>query len=215
MNTNQIAHIAPLVGETARAALLLQAKALTYAWPGQAPLLHEASFIIPAGVSWVGGNEGTGKTTLLRLMAGELTPRAGTLHTSGPVFWVNPRDDGCDALTPGQCFDRVEQQHPALNRTLLDELVTELDLTQHLPKKLDMLSTGSRRKVWLAAAFASGASLTLLDQPFAALDKRSIALITELLNEASQHAARAWVVADFEAPQGVALASTVGLPVPM
>ena len=32
------------------------------------------------------------------------------------------------------------------------------------------LSAGTRRKVWLAGAFASGAAVTLLDEPFAALD---------------------------------------------
>ena len=58
-----------------------------------------------------------------------------------------------------------------------------------------MLSTGSRRKVWLAAAFASGAALTLLDQPFAAVDKASMRVMIEWLNGAAQ-AGRAVVVAE-------------------
>ena len=74
-----------------------------------------------------------------------------------------------------------------------------------------MLSTGSRRKVWLAAAFASGAALTLLDQPFAALDKVSMGVITELLQEAAGHPERAWVVADYVAPPGVPLAGQAQL----
>ncbi len=181
---------------------------LCFAWPGQPSLFSGLSFSVPPGVTWLGGDEGTGKTTLLRLMAGELQPQAGTLRTSGTVFWVNPRADGCDALTPGQCFERVAQQHPALDRALLQTLVNELDLTPHLTKRLDMLSTGSRRKVWLAAAFASGAALTLLDQPFAALDKTSMGLITGLLQDATAHPLRAWVVADYVEPAGVALAAT-------
>jgi ABC-type multidrug transport system ATPase subunit len=187
---------------------LLEARALSFAWPGQARLFDSVSFILPAGVSWLGGDEGTGKTTLLRLLAGELTPQAAAVHASGAVFWVDPRADACDALTPGQCFDRVAQQHPALDRALLAELVAEFDLAQHAAKRLDMLSTGSRRKVWLAAAFAAGAPVTLLDQPFAALDKPSMRLVTELLQEASTQPARAWLVADYEPPRGVALVAS-------
>lgn len=189
----------------------MQIQNLTFAWPGQPPLFSGLSFTVPPGVTWLGGDEGTGKTTLLRLLAGELRPQAGQLQGSGTVFWVNPRSDGCDALTPAQCFDRVAQQHAAMDRDLLDNLVQEIGLAPHLAKRLDMLSTGSRRKVWLAAAFASGAALTLLDQPFAALDKASAGLIGELLQEAASHPLRAWVVADYLAPAGVALAGTVNL----
>ncbi len=189
----------------------MQVHNLTFAWPGQPPLFNHLSITVPPGVTWLGGDEGTGKTTLLRLMAGELKPQTGTLNASGTVFWVNPRADGCDALTPGQCFDRMAQQHPALGRTVLDDLVRELDLAQHMAKRMDMLSTGSRRKVWLAAGFASGAALTLLDQPFAALDKTSMGVITELLQEAASHPERAWVVADYVAPADVPLSGQVKL----
>ncbi|MCA0211901.1 MAG: ATP-binding cassette domain-containing protein [Proteobacteria bacterium] len=189
----------------------MQIQNLGFAWPGQPPLFSRLDLAVPPGVTWLGGDEGTGKTTLLRLMAGELAPRAGTVQAGGRVFWVNPRADGCDGLTPGQCFDRVARQHPALDRALLHDLVHALDLAQHLPKRLDMLSTGSRRKVWLAAAFASGAALTLLDQPFAAVDKASMGVITGLLQEAATHPSRAWVVADHVAPAGVPLAAMIDL----
>jgi ABC-type nitrate/sulfonate/bicarbonate transport system ATPase subunit len=66
----------------------------------------------------------------------------------------------------------------------------------------------------LAAAFASGASLTLLEKPFAALDARSRALLSELLQEAAAHPARAWVLADYQLPETLAqvdLATTLDL----
>jgi len=47
-----------------------------------------------------------------------------------------------------------------------------------------MLSTGSKRKVWQAAAFASGAALNLIDDPFAGLDQGSINFVTQQLNQA-------------------------------
>ena len=84
-------------------------------------------------------------------------------------------------------------------------------LGPHLAKPGTMLSAGTKRKVWLAGAFASGAAVTLLDEPFAALDKASIGFVLELLDDAAAGSARAWVVADYEAPRGVPLAAEVDL----
>jgi len=84
-------------------------------------------------------------------------------------------------------------------------------MTQHLDKRLNMLSAGSRRKVMVVAALASGAAVTLLDQPFAALDLGSVRIIHEFLQEAADHPSRAWIVADYEAPNDMPLASVLNL----
>jgi energy-coupling factor transporter ATP-binding protein EcfA2 len=62
-----------------------------------------------------------------------------------------------------------------------------------------MLSTGSRRKVALAGLLACGATLTCLDQPYAALDQASIRVIRAFLQDMADHASHSWVVADYEA----------------
>ena len=118
------------------------------------------------------------------------------------VFWVDPRTQAFDALTPQAYWDGVRKQYPAFDGALLAELAEAFALAPHLPKSLYMLSTGSKRKVYLAAAFASGAAITLLDEPFAALDKASIELVLELVREAAAMSTRAWVVADYTAPRG-------------
>jgi energy-coupling factor transporter ATP-binding protein EcfA2 len=94
---------------------------------------------------------------------------------------------------------------------VLATCVDGLALAPELNKQLFMLSTGSKRKVWLAAAFASGAALTLLDMPFAALDKASIRFVLALLEDAAADPARAFVVADYAAPAGVSLAGVIDL----
>lgn len=190
---------------------LLQLQDIHFGWPGQPPLFNGLSCAVPPGVTWVGGDESTGKTTLLRLMTGDIAPLRGMVRVEGSVYWVNPRDDGADALTPSQCFDRVAAKHPALDRTLLADLVRALDLSPHLAKQLHMLSTGSRRKVWLAAGLASGAAVTLLDQPFAAVDKASMRVLTQWLQDAAQDPVCAVVVADYETPQDVVLAASIQL----
>jgi len=61
------------------------------------------------------------------------------------------------------------------------------------------------------AALASGAAVTLLDQPFAALDLASIRILHELLHEAAEHPSRAWIVADYEAPSDLPLSCVLNL----
>lgn len=174
--------------------------------------IHNLSHAWPPGVSWVCGDEGTGKTTLLRVLAGEVTPNAGTVHTpDGGVFWVNLQDPEHDETTVQACWDRLRARYPQWRDALQDELSHALDMDTHRHKRLFMLSTGSRRKVMVIAALASGATVTLLDQPFGGLDLPSVRVIKEVLREASTHASRAWIVADYTAPQDVPLASVLSL----
>ena len=205
----------------AAASVVLQARSLGFAYPKQPALFTNWSLDIAPGVTWVGGDESSGKTTLLRLLAGELSPNSGSLQVNGIPFkeqaqvyrsqiaWVDPRTQAFDALTPQAYWESLRKQYPAFAEDLLTDLIDGLALEPHLPKSLYMLSTGTRRKVFLAGAFASGAAVTLLDEPFAALDRVSIGLVLELLQEAATHPSRAWVVADYVAPPGVSLAASV------
>jgi energy-coupling factor transporter ATP-binding protein EcfA2 len=72
-------------------------------------------------------------------------------------------------------------------------------LRPHLEKSLSMLSTGSRRKLALVGLLACGATVTCLDQPYAALDSASIKVLREFLNDMSDHPTRSWVIADYQA----------------
>ena len=174
---------------------LLTIKALT-----QGPI-QNLSFTWHAGVSWICGDESTGKTTLLRLLAGDMQPTAGqVLAPEGGVFWVDLQDAAHNTTTVQACWEALRPRWPKWNEALLQDLVHELDMERHQDKRLNMLSTGSRRKVMVVAALASGAAVTLLDQPFAALDLASIRIIQEFLFEAADHPSRAWIVADYEVP---------------
>lgn len=203
---------------------ILTALQLGFATP-ERTLFTGLSLHLSTGVTLVCGGENSGKTTLLRLLAGELTAHAGTLSINGiclkdqpvaykeQVFWVAPRSDAFDQLIVADYFTAAQRIFPHFDAQLLAGLIAGLSLTEHLNKALYMLSAGSKRKVWLAAAFASGAAVTLLDEPFAALDMASIRFITELLADAAQHSGRAWVIADYEAPKGLALAGMIDLDV--
>ncbi len=75
-----------------------------------------------------------------------------------------------------------------------------------------MLSTGSKRKVWLASALASGRALTLLDEPTGGLDAASIRGLWRWLADIATQPGRAVVVASSERVGRVPLAATIDLP---
>ena len=204
---------------------LLQAGKLSFRYPGKfgAPLFDGFCLDLPAGVSWLTGDEGSGKTTLLQLLAGELTAANGQLRILGTrladqrqtyqqqVVWFNPRDTALDPQTARQVFVELAARHPAFEPEALAQHIEGLSLTPHLDKALYMMSTGTRRKVLLAAALAAEGAVTLLDQPFMALDRPSIDYLLDLLTQAAQRPNRAWLVADYQAPGDVELASVIRL----
>lgn len=203
---------------------ILQADSLSFSYTQQSgtALFSQLSLRFACGVSLICGDEGRGKTTLLQLLAGAL-PMSGQVHVKGvslaenreayrrQVAWFDPRDAALDQQTARQIFAVLPQNHPKCDLKALQEHIEGLSLTPHLDKALFMMSTGTRRKVLLAAALAAHAPVTLLDQPFMALDRPSIDYLLKVLAQAAQQPDRAWLVADYEAPENVALAGVVNL----
>lgn len=199
---------------------VLHVKGLRFGW-AELPLFNGLSFDIPPGVSLVRGDDGSGKSTLLRLLAGAQNADAGSIAIHGihlderhdayrhQVFWIDPQTEAHDALSAKGYLDSLSHHYPNFNAQALTELVQGFGLGPHLAKPMYMLSTGSRRKVWLTAAFAAGTPLTLIDQPFAALDAPSIRFLRGLLQDAADHPSRAWLLADHEVPEGIPLKQTV------
>jgi ABC-type transport system involved in cytochrome c biogenesis ATPase subunit len=212
---------------------VLQARGLCFAYPQQAPLFDALNLDLLPGVTCLQGGDGRGKTTLLRLLAGELPAQAGQLELQSPdpqvspptglalhrepqryrqqVCWIDPRTTEFENISAQAFFESRASLPPGLEADTLKLLIAGLSLTDHLDKPLYMLSTGSKRKVWLSAALASRATLTLLDDPFAALDQPSIRCVIAQLKIAAQSATRACVVAHYEALADVPLAATLSL----
>ena len=201
---------------------ILEVKGLGFRYPERVLFTDWSASLFP-GVTLVLGGDGRGKTTLLRLLAGDLPSDAGELCIHGvnlkthpqnyrrQVFWTEPRTHAFDQITPVEFFDLQRSTHTGFDDGMLALCLQGLALKPELHKQLFMLSTGSKRKVFLAAAFASNAALTLLDMPFAALDKASIGYALSLLDDAAAYPSRAFVVADYAAPAGVRLAALIDL----
>jgi ABC-type multidrug transport system ATPase subunit len=184
--------------------VLLEAEGLSFSVGGRL-LLHPLSFTLGPGLHFVAGGEGRGKTTLLQLMAGTLQAQSGRLHRlASSVYFENPGHPDDDPTPARAWLDSLRPRFVNWDVTRATEAIDGFGLAEHIDKPMFMLSTGSRRKVGLVAALASGAALTLLDAPFAALDAASCRRLVTRLAQAAEDLRHAWVLADYELPAGLA-----------
>lgn len=161
---------------------LLSLQQVRFAFPGWPPTVDGADLEVEEGAfHCLVGRSGCGKTTLLKLAAGLLTPDAGRVvfsprvpATIGPgigfVFqapnlleWLRVLDN---VLLPVTLHRRPTDAEQARARQLLEQL----GLGVHVHKYPRQLSGGQQSRVALARALLLQPALLLLDEPFAALD---------------------------------------------
>jgi zinc transport system ATP-binding protein len=150
-------------------------------------LLHGLNFSIKAGsfVALLGAN-GTGKTTLIKLLLGKLVPQVGSIsiHGQNPRFI---RDWSKVGYVPQRAvFDR---NHPAT----VKELVVEPKICEHLgirdlfDKQFKQLSGGQQQKVLVALALRHNPDLLILDEPTVGMDERSCKQFYDVLDHLRIH----------------------------
>lgn len=194
----------------------LEVRDLGFAWPGQAPLFAHLTASLAPGLALLSGDEQRGKTTLLQLLAAEIRPQAGAMRLAEQDIGVGHAGLRLDMtrpdLDPVLVADWLRGQVPeGPARDRLDDHIDGLSLGEHLHKGFYMLSAGGRRKVGLAAVMALQPPLTLLDQPFAALDLASIRYLTDWLREQALATDRLVLLADYEAPLDLAISQRIDL----
>ena len=74
------------------------------------------------------------------------------------------------------------------------------------------LSSGTQRKIFMAAALASGATLTLIDEPLGGLDRASIQYLQEALAARAADTQRLVLVAHYEVLPGITWDAVIDLP---
>lgn len=172
---------------------------------GEHRVVKDFSANIPCGLTILQGDESTGKSTLLKLIAGSLSPSSGSIEypaqlqhvgsavSSEQIFVVGDQAEDWEQKTPSAFFEYCRSMYRGMNTQRLNALIDAFGLREHVEKTLFMLSRGSKRKVWLTAAFSAGAPVTLIDDPFIALDVQSVRTLKTLLNESAQWTDRALI----------------------
>ncbi len=147
---------------------------VSFGFPGGTPLLREASLDVAHGdhVAITGPNGG-GKSTLLRLLAGELTPDAGRLRLGGGVVAGYLAQDRRN-LDPERTVLDTARRFAAHDETAIRAFLHLFLFEGEEPlKRVGDLSLGQQVRLELACLVLQGCTLLLLDEPVNHLDVES------------------------------------------
>jgi ATP-binding cassette subfamily F protein 3 len=130
------------------------------------------------------GKNGKGKTTLLSLLAGELTPRTGEVLYNPKTKVAYFGQTNINRLDPqktveGEILDVMSEHNRRAARTLCGIMMFEGDAAL---KKVSVLSGGEKSRVLLGKLLVSPANLLLLDEPTNHLDMESIDSLLEAIS---------------------------------
>lgn len=160
-------------------------------------MFNRLNFVLHAGeLLYVHGANGSGKTTLLRALCGLAWPAAGEVRWTGTeirrlgdeyhgrIIYIGHLNGIKDELTAFENL-RVSGRMrgvAAVEERALDALHRmELDTCAELPGKV--LSQGQRRRLALARLLLDDSTLWILDEPFNALDVKSVGRVQTMLGE--------------------------------
>ncbi len=184
---------------------MIELESITHAYEKGEPVLRDISFRAGGGEKIVlFGANGTGKTTLLKILNGLIFPESGTFRYKGTpidkrtlgerdfhrrfrreVVYLFQNPDSM--LFNPTVYDEIAFGPRQLGMSGIDERVRrwagELGLSARLDKTPFHLSGGEKKKVCLAALLALEPEMLLLDEPAANLDPRTTGWLVDFLQE--------------------------------
>ena len=177
---------------------------LHFSWPGGREIFSGVSLDIPKGkITAIMGPSGTGKTTLMRHIGGQLKPNSGSVNFQGlevpslnrKALYKARRRMGMlfqsgALLTDLSVFENIAfpvREHYSFSESMIRDLVLlKLELVglrgayNLMPSEL---SGGMARRVALARAIVLDPSLMMYDEPFTGLDPVTLGTIVSLIKE--------------------------------
>ena len=166
---------------------MLEAKHLQFSYTEE-PLIEDVSLEIEKGerVAIIGKN-GRGKSTLLRLLGGDLTPQKGELEFSDNTrigYFGQTHVDRLDGKH--MIEEEIALANPYLNYTEIKGIAGAMMFSGTLSaKKISVLSGGEKSRVLLGKIVAKPCNLLLLDEPTHHLDIESIEALIDALEDFS------------------------------
>ena len=160
----------------------LQLEALHFAYPDRGEVVRDVCLqLAPGEIHCLIGRSGCGKTTVLKLAAGLLTPQQGQVQLQGCTVQQPTSDMGFVFQSPTllhwlSVLDNVLLPHSlhglgtADQRAHGEQLLAQMGLAALRDDKPQQLSGGQQSRVAIARALITRPAVLFMDEPFAALD---------------------------------------------
>lgn len=146
---------------------------------GDRLLFARLSFALQPGEALqLAGSNGIGKSSLIRIVAGLLSPFAGQVERTGGLGLLDERPALDPHLPLGKALGFWQQIDGAA-----DNQAARLGLSELMDVPVRYLSTGQKKRAALARLIGQRAPIWLLDEPLNGLDARGVALVEELAGE--------------------------------
>ncbi|MFE0860426.1 MULTISPECIES: ABC transporter ATP-binding protein [Streptomyces] len=138
---------------------------------GKRQVLRGIDFTLPAGaLTGVVGENGTGKSTLLKILAGELRPARGSVRHGGPFGYCPQKVVLNDALTVRQHLSYFRAAFRLDDLAHAGEVMEVLGFTDYIDERAGLLSGGTRQKLNVTLALMHDPQVLLLDEPYQGFD---------------------------------------------
>jgi phospholipid/cholesterol/gamma-HCH transport system ATP-binding protein len=208
---------------------LIEIENLTFT-RGERIIYNDISLSIPTGkVTAIMGPSGIGKTTLLRLIGGQIKPDSGKILLSGEDIPSLSRKDLYETrkrismlfqsgalFTDMSVYDNIAfpiREHSKLPENIIEKIVLMKLEAVGLRGARDLqpseLSGGMARRVALARAIALDPELILYDEPFAGQDPISMGVIVRLIRALNDALGLTSVVVSHDVPEVMSIADYI------
>ena len=163
---------------------MLKINKLSFAFNKGQPLIENFSAQLRRGqIALLKAPNGKGKTTLFRLLIGELVPESGKIQATGKIALMEQKLPNLFFIKSLSVYDALEVLR-SRSSVEKNKLVKEYWITLRLENlknyQLYQLSGGQLRRVMMARMALSDADILLLDEPTANVDYQSVQMIENL-----------------------------------
>lgn len=162
---------------------------------GEAEVLYEVSHDFESGkIHGIVGNNGSGKTVLMKCICGFLLPSKGRVFVHGKQIGRDvdfPPDTGIIIETPGflpnltgtKNLELLASLQRRIEREAIRQAIERVGLDPDMKKPVGKYSLGMRQRLGIAQAIMENPSLLILDEPLNGLDKVAVIQMRRLIRE--------------------------------